>query len=499
MASVTSNHSTSFSLVSPNAALASRSPSGSPGLVIPNQGNEIEVRSDLLARLLSREFPLDELVCNVFKNPISSELSKDAFADLVPLLGEIINPSFLDQITGANKRYELHAKFLRGLAFCLNHLRLQNDCSRPSAIDSLLLFSFMPIYLASSRDKIVPAVENTMNKLRQSVCVALWLRVMDCDSGYRWLEELVCKGQVLDSVLEQNLRISMPRIAGHYWSGSLCKSQPTETDRGLWEITCQLLRGESQIHIPKSMTLGVVSWEKILQNWNSLKQALASSASGSTPDSHKIVGPVGGTCSDASLPDRIVATKSPEGVDALETKEKKSNLQAVPVPAPVSKDRRIVEIRSSSDPQLKKVLDQLLQRSRDEQSMLTLAVVSRSCVEQDRSGNWFSPMIDQIILESEAEDLKGFVTDAGELALIFYDVDRSDISHWLRESFSQLRSGNSNSIIHSEASELLIAGVAMVSAPSRSFQLEQLIDAAWRCRDGAAIQGANAVKTIEVY
>jgi hypothetical protein len=466
-------------------------------LVRPNQGNEIEVRSELLARLLSREFPLDELVCNVFKNPISSELSKDEFAALVPLLGEIINPSFLDQITGANKRYELHAKFLRGLAFCLNHLRLQNDCSRPSVIDSLLLFSFMPIYLASSRDKIVPAVESTMNKLRQSVCVALWLRVMDCDSGYRWLEEQVSKGQVLDSAFQQNLRISIPRIAGHYWSGSLCKSQPTETDRGLWEITCQLLRGESQIHIPKSMTLGVVSWEKILQHWNSLKQALASSASGSTSDSYKIVGPVEGTCSDASHPDRIGATKSHEGVDASETKEKKSNLQAATVP--VSKDRRIVEIRSSSDPQLKKVLDQLLQRSRDEQSMLTIAVVSRLCVEQDRTGNWFSPMIDQIILESEAEDLKGFVTDAGELALIFYDVDRSDISHWLRESFSQLRSGNSNSTIHSEASELLIAGVAMVSAPSRSFQLEQLIDAAWRCRDGAAIQGANAVKTIEVY
>jgi hypothetical protein len=39
----------------------------------------------------------------------------------------------------------------------------------------------------------------------------------------------------------------------------------------------------------------------------------------------------------------------------------------------------------------------------------------------------------------------------------------------------------------------------MVNAPSRSFQLDQLIEAAWRCRDGAAIQGANAVKTIEVY
>lgn len=336
-----------------------------------------------------------------------------------------------------------------------------------------------------------------MNKLRQSVCVALWLRVMDCDSAYLWLEELVCKGQPLDSAFEQNLRISIPRITAQYWSGGHSKSQPSETDRGLWELTCQLLRGDSQIHIPKSMTLGVVSWEKILQHWNSLKQALVSSSASSQKDSRKIVGPVSGTCADLNIPERLGAIKSHERGDATEVKEKKNN--APVVAAPVSKDRRIVEIRSSSDPQLKKVLDQLLQRSREEQSMLTIAVVSRLSVERERAANWFSPMIDQIILQSEAEDLKGFVTDVGELALIFYDVDRSDISHWLRESFSQLRSGNSGNTIHSEASEQLIAGVAMVNAPARSFQLEQLIDAAWRCRDGAAIQGANAVKTIEVY
>ena len=497
MASLTSNSSTSFSAVTPNASLFSRSPVGNPGGAIPHPGHGIEDRSDLFARLLSREFPLEESVCNVFKNPISCELSKDEFADLVPLLSEIINPSFLDQITGANKRYELHAKFLSGLSFCLDHLRTQSVSSRQNAIDSLLLFSLMPIYLASSRERIVSSVESTMNKLRQSVCVALWLRVMDCDSAYLWLEELVCKGQPLDSAFEQNLRISIPRITAQYWSGGHSKSQPSETDRGLWELTCQLLRGDSQIHIPKSMTLGVVSWEKILQHWNSLKQALVSSSASSQKDSRKIVGPVSGTCADLNIPERLGAIKSHERGDATEVKEKKNN--APVVAAPVSKDRRIVEIRSSSDPQLKKVLDQLLQRSREEQSMLTIAVVSRLSVERERAANWFSPMIDQIILQSEAEDLKGFVTDVGELALIFYDVDRSDISHWLRESFSQLRSGNSGNTIHSEASEQLIAGVAMVNAPARSFQLEQLIDAAWRCRDGAAIQGANAVKTIEVY
>lgn len=497
MASLTSNSSTSFSAVTPNVSLFSRSPLSSPGNSISHTGHGIEDRSDLFARLLSREFPLEESVCNVFKNPISCELSKDEFADLVPLLGEIINPSFLDQITGANKRYELHAKFLSGLSFCLDHLRTQNVSARQNAIDSLLLFSLMPIYLASSRERIVSAVENSLNKLRQSVCVALWVRVMDCESACLWLEELACKGQPLDSAFEQNLRISIPRITGQYWSVGHSKSQPNETDRALWELTCQLLRGDSQIHIPKSMTLGVVSWEKILQHWNSLKQALVIGSTSSLADARKIVGPVEGTCNDVNLPERIGAIKSNEPRDTTEVKERKNNAQVATVP--VSRDRRIVEIRSSSDPQLKKVLDQLLQRSREEQSMLTIAVVSRLSVEQERAANWFSPMIDQIVLHSEAEDLKGFVTDAGELALVFYDVDRSDISHWLRESFSQLRSGYSGNIIHSEASEQLIAGVAMVNAPTRSFQIEQLIDAAWRCRDGAAIQGANAVKTIEVY
>ena len=497
MASLTSTNPTSFSAGTPKVTLPSSPPTGSHGVAVPNQSTDVEARSDLFARILSREFPLDESVGNAFKNPISTELPEDAFKDLVPLLSEIINPSFLDQITGANKRFELHAKFLRGLAFCFDHLKLQSDDSHPHAIDSLLLYSLMPIYLASSREKIVPAVESTMNKLRHSVCVALWLRVMDFDASYLWLEEQTRNSQFLDSSIEQNLKISIPRIANQYWFSGQGKFKSTDTDNGLWELACQLIRGDTQIHIPKSLTLGVVSWEKILQHWTSLKQALATSTIRQTSDLSKIVGPVEGTCSESKLPETIKVLRTQADASNTEPKEKAGKLSSSPVP--VAKDRRLVEIRSSSDPQLKKVLDQLLQRSREEQAMLTIAVVSRLGVEQDKIGNWFSPMVDQIIVESEAEDLKGFVTDAGELALMFYDVDKSDIAYWLRESFSKLRSGSSSSSIHSEASEQLIAGVAMVNAPSRSFQLDQLIEAAWRCRDGAAIQGANAVKTIEVY
>ena len=47
--------------------------------------------------------------------------------------------------------------------------------------------------------------------------------------------------------------------------------------------------------------------------------------------------------------------------------------------------------------------------------------------------------------------------------------------------------------------EPLVAGVAMVNGPSRAFAIEQLIEGAWRCLDGASIQGTHAVKTIEVY
>ncbi|MCU0720065.1 MAG: hypothetical protein MUC83_10210 [Pirellula sp.] len=497
MASLTANHSTSFASVTPTKVLASSSLPSSQGLVIPNHNGDLEARSELLARILAREFPLEESVCYAFKNPISTELSEDAFRDLVPLLSEIINPSFLDQITGANKRFELHAKFLRGLAFCLNHLGLQSNDSHPNAIDSLFLYSLMPIYLASTREKIIPAVESTTNKLRHSVCIALWLRVMDCDAGYHWFEEQTRSGRFLDSTIEQSFRISIPKISRQYWLGGQCNPETTDTDQGLWELACQLIRGDSQIHVPKSIKLGVVSWEKILQHWNSLKQALTSQPRNHGATANKIVGPVEGSCTESFLPETLTSVSTQVESDTVTQKGKVGKIGATSAPA--SKDRRLVEIRSSSDPQLKKVLDQLLQRSREDQAMLTIAVVSRLGADQEKSDNWFSPMIDQIIEESETEDLKGFVTDAGELALMFYDVDKSDVAYWLRESFSKLRSGNSSSSIHTEASEQLIAGVAMVNAPSRSFQLDQLIEAAWRCRDGAAIQGANAVKTIEVY
>ncbi len=47
--------------------------------------------------------------------------------------------------------------------------------------------------------------------------------------------------------------------------------------------------------------------------------------------------------------------------------------------------------------------------------------------------------------------------------------------------------------------EPLVAGVAMVSEPTRAFRIEQLIDGAWRAWTVHRSKGAHAVKTIQVY
>jgi len=112
-------------------------------------------------------------------------------------------------------------------------------------------------------------------------------------------------------------------------------------------------------------------------------------------------------------------------------------------------------------------------------------------------GRWQSRFIDAMMAESETADIRGFTTDNEELALVFVDADRAELSTWIRESFSKI-SAAGNGISMTEV-EPLVAGVAMVNGPSRAFAIEQLIEGAWRCLDGASIQGTHAVKTIEVY
>ena len=99
----------------------------------------------------------------------------------------------------------------------------------------------------------------------------------------------------------------------------------------------------------------------------------------------------------------------------------------------------------------------------------------------------------------ESANVRGFISDDGELSLVFPDVERSELAQWIRESFAKFGQNQKDSKLATSVAVPLVAGVASVNAPSRSFKIEQLIQSAWRCLDGASTQGAGAVKTIEVY
>ncbi|XZE21718.1 hypothetical protein SH449x_001623 [Pirellulaceae bacterium SH449] len=473
-------------------------------------------RSEIFARILARRLPLNESAYSAFKNPLTANIPDNGPAAALALLGDLMKPSLLGKMSGTNKSFEPHAKFLNGLATCLATVQRAGQRLDKSAggflSETLLLDAILPIYLASSSESMRLGLESVSSKLRRAYCILGWVSLLEPEPAARWADLKIEQRHFLDTAIEQSFQISIPRIACRYWSLPYQPPGCTDLNLGVWDIACQIVLGENQLVVPKGMSLGLVSWEKILQHWNELKSALTLDSNSLDWEQNLATSTNSNEHHGDWTPDIAENADTVKNADTADAPSTDRCEVEEPVPAVVSspgnspeasitpsQDRRLVEIRSSSDPNLKKVLEQFLQRSREEQTTLAIAVVSRIRPDQQSSSNWFSPMIDRLVKESDVEDLKGFVTDAGELALMLYEVDRSEIANWLREAFARLRNDTTKNRMVAQESEELVAGVAMVNSPSRSFQLDQLIDAAWRCRDGAAIQGANAVKTIEVY
>jgi hypothetical protein len=145
----------------------------------------------------------------------------------------------------------------------------------------------------------------------------------------------------------------------------------------------------------------------------------------------------------------------------------------------------------------------MLTQARSNQSELSFLVVK--CLETHRPNSpsaiqdWQSKFIHCIDEFGLAANARGFVSDEGELSLVYEDVERSEVARWIRESFSKLQETDPEAKLAVASAIPLVAGVASVIAPSRSFKIEQLIQATVRCLDGATKQGAGAIKTIEVY
>ncbi len=168
-------------------------------------------------------------------------------------------------------------------------------------------------------------------------------------------------------------------------------------------------------------------------------------------------------------------------------------------------DDRVVEIRSSSDPKLVRSLDQQLSDCRVRQGSLAL-VVART-LHRDPTPHpegqlaiWQRFFVEHLRANSESDELRGFVTSEGEIAMLLEDLDKPVAAAIVREALQEASAQHRKARgLGAEGSIPLIAGLSFVSGPARSFQIKQLIDAGWRCLEGAANQGSGSVKSLEVY
>ena len=167
-----------------------------------------------------------------------------------------------------------------------------------------------------------------------------------------------------------------------------------------------------------------------------------------------------------------------------------------------------VEIRSANDPQLEKTLDIQLQRCSDEHGSMALVVIKviehpdqpQKRPSDHRLPKWQETVIERLRIATDGQTTRGFICDAGELALIIDDLDRNEVSAVIREILEAA------SLPHNAASSMvempripIVCGIACVASPSKRFQIDQLIQSAWRCLDAAKLQGPGAVKSIEVF
>lgn len=457
-------------------------------------------RSQAMAMELIKRNAIAPNVVEAFGNPVAFKGECARLDGATIHLSEIMRSNAGHGRTSTPIRFDRHQQILRGVVTALDWLHRESQWDHRKCFEQLILHALLPIYIAPAAEEWEPALKTTMHWLRRVACLSQLCKVLEKEGIHEWLENETRIQIAPQETIEKAFRICLTSVSASYWYslhpalglGSWNANQIEDggVEKGLWSISLQLTKRTTRLTVPPSLRVGVVSWERVLHHWESLSEQLRNATTPNTESS------VGHTESPVrSIVDGKPST-SPTAGSSTSTNPKSAPVKTV-------RDYRLAEIRSSSDPQLAKNLERLLQQCKKNQSIFSLVVVKRMkspntpAADSVDLGRWQSRFIDAMMAESETADIRGFTTDNEELALVFVDADRAELSTWIRESFSKLSSAG-NGISMTEV-EPLVAGVAMVNGPSRAFAIEQLIEGAWRCLDGASIQGTHAVKTIEVY
>jgi hypothetical protein len=439
-----------------------------------------ESRSRTMASILfrSQKIPRD---CVGFLCGTTSTEGLGGSTELNALFSELLVSAVANESNSQAAANRLTAKIAPGLADACQLLFESQKAFDASVGRTLLLRSLMPLYLAAGSGKLGSAVTDSKMILRDTWVLSELVRSLKGTDLAEWL--LAHHSQEPFSLFNSTFNLSISTISGLFWKsasdGSLDDKQvvasmsTTESLRSAayWSLAAQFVGQSDQMIVPKNIAIGLIAWDKLTDHWQRLTLAL-----------EKNVG---------------LASKKPSSKPIVQSK-------SVAI-EPILNDRRFVEIRSVSDPQLSTNLDRMLGKCRSDQSSMSILVVKKldRTSGKDESiaiaPNWQSKFIQLIDSVSSSGNVRGFITDEGDLTLVYEDAERSEIAHWIREAFEYFSGGTESDSLATKQAVPLVSGVASVVAPSRTFKIEQLISAAWRCLDGASNQGAGAVKTIEVY
>lgn len=413
-----------------------------------------------------------------------------------------------------------------------------------------------------------PGIGDSLVLLRDLISLIEIRRCTSDSGFHEWLYQPTPMRLAPHHSIERAFRLSLTLVSHSFWKNVASSTLPAEKNNrfevggfdhqlsnsslisGWWSLASQWTERRVHLSIPAEVSVGVVQWDKLQEHWQRVCKILLTTKQPSAKSSSVPVSNVGPNATTSkqnassesvlqsntlrqnetttsvtqvaapdtsrvtTLPPATTETTSAVTASRTTPPEQPDETESVSTETPsildfdvddeLIKTKRIIEIRSSNDPQLSSNLDQLLSDCRSEQGTLTLVVMKN--LEQPNTPEslghhllpWHAKIVELIDLAGESQNVRGFLTDAGELSMVFENVERSEVSQWIREAFSTLNQ-SSDSALSANRSVPLVAGVASVSSPSRSFRIEQLIQSAWRCLDGATSQGASAIKTIEVF
>jgi hypothetical protein len=296
--------------------------------------------------------------------------------------------------------------------------------------------------------------------------------------------------------------------------------------RGWWSIALQWCSGQIAMTPPPELKIGLVPWDRLRTHWNQLLQVLNDPSASSTLTATPTATPTAfvnttdqldreHSADRSSIENDSPSPSTPSHGDATHGvvttgevfKSVTPQKQTTPEQLDRQKDSRLVEIRTAKDPLLQENLERLLDDCRMNQGILSVVVirmhVDKGAGLPNTTGElhrWQSEYIRVLDPLMEPLSISGFLSENGDLALVIQDIERSEIVQIVRDGFAEM---NQNMVasrtLAANRPTPFVAGISTVSGPSRSFAISQLIDSAWRCLDGAIVQGAGSVKSLEVF